>query len=71
MSGDYEAFLAKISQQESGDNYAKYNSLKYAGAYQMGKAALIKAGFIVHPGHYVTDNKWETAEWTDKAKSLE
>lgn len=68
MSGNYDAFLAAFRKKESGDNYAKLSPLKYAGAYQMGKAALIEAGFIVHPGYYVTDNKWETAVWTDKAK---
>jgi hypothetical protein len=76
-AGDYEAFLAKMRQRESGNDYAAYNTLHFAGAYQMGKAALITAGFVVDPrgprpkrGQYVTDNDWKTAEWTDKAKSL-
>lgn len=44
--GDFNAFLAKIRQKESGGNYQIRNGYNYLGGYQMGEEALIEAGYI-------------------------
>ncbi len=70
--GTYEDFLEAVRKRESGQNYLAVNDYGFAGAYQLGKPALIDAGFVQHPhpGKPATGNDWATAKWTEKAQKL-
>lgn len=58
-SRNFEAYAAAIRERESSGDYRAVNRGGYAGAYQMGKPALIDAGFLDRNGN-----------WTSYAQSL-
>lgn len=53
--GSYSDFFAAMRQRESSDDYAVVNRFGYAGAYQLGEAALIDLGYAPRDGN-VYDN---------------
>lgn len=55
---DYQDFLDDLGARESSDRYDAQNRFGYLGRYQMGKLALIEAGFLDSEGN-----------WTDLANS--
>ncbi len=61
----YEKYRNEVKRTESGNDYSAVNQFGYMGAYQMGKAALIDAGYVVNDGNL--SNKSEYV-WTEKAK---
>ena len=56
--GDYQDFKDAIAFRESTDDYGVVNEYGYMGRYQMGKLALIDAGFMDSNGN-----------WTELAKN--
>jgi hypothetical protein len=63
----YEEFLEDIRKAESSNRYTIENPYGFLGAYQMGEAALIDAGFYLPDG--TKKNDW-TGTWTSKAQGM-
>jgi hypothetical protein len=63
----YDDFLAAIRQRESRNRYTIVNQYGFLGAYQMGEAALIDAGFYLPDG--TKKNDWK-GTWTSMAQDM-
>ena len=65
--GTYEDFLAAIRERESSNRYTVVNPYGFLGAYQMGEAALIDAGFYLPDG--TKKNDWK-GTWTSRSQDM-
>ena len=60
----YDQFFEALGQRESSGNYEVINPIGYLGKYQMGKLALIDAGYYKNDG--TKSNKFLDKNWTGK-----
>lgn len=65
--GTYNDFLAAVRERESRNRYTIVNQYGFLGAYQMGEAALIDAGFYLPDG--TKKNDWK-GTWTSKSQDM-
>lgn len=60
----YEQFLLDLAKSESSSKYDIVNKFGFLGKYQMGKAALVDAGYYRKDGR--DNNTFSDSFWTDK-----